>query len=163
MTPNDNDGLKPISSMSDAYSKRFTQPNAPPSAEGTEEFHISDLRTKHCTVYHGIAIEFDLSPLENGLFSIINSYSNPKPPKQPAWSYHSNKSYGLMLNRGESAIMDAIKKLEMLDLIKRDSQKSRFGTIKWQTAPKANDSLRHIKKKIEEEKAWKKQTGNSGV
>jgi len=118
-----------------------------------EQFTVSATKAQsmYATVYHGLTVEFKLSPIESLAISTIHSLS-----QKEGYAYAGQKLYSHLLHVTSATINNTLKKLNRKGFLEKLPKKSRYGTTRWKISPQIEDRLKYIKTQIDRGKREKR-------
>lgn len=104
----------------------------------------------YATVYHGLAIKLNLSPIESLVLATILSLSHKE-----GYAFASQKLYALLLNVTPTTINNALKKLAKQGVTEKIPNKSALGTTCWKLSSQTNEYVEYLQKQIKRDKREK--------
>lgn len=105
----------------------------------------------YSTIYHGLSVEFNLSPTESLLLAQILSLS-----KERGYCFASQSTLAHNLNLTETTINSNLQNLLTKGLIGAGSEKTVRGIVPWRASIKVKNKMNYIKNLIEIKKSKKK-------
>ena len=104
----------------------------------------------YATVYHGLAIKFNLSPIESLVLATILSLSHKE-----GYAFASQKLYAHLLNVTPTTINNALKKLAKQEITEKIPNKSALGTTCWKLSDQTGAYVKYLQKQINRDKREK--------